>query len=253
MASSLAGRTAIVTGGGQGVGRGIALALAGEGSRLAITGRTLAKCETVAAEIVERGGEAIALRCDVEQRDDVEATIAATVEHFGSLDIVVNNAQSMVYRSMRRLTEDDLDSMWQSGPMGTFRMMQLAFEHLRASQGVVINVGSGSSITPQPLMAGYAMAKESIRIMTRVAALEWGRHGIRVNAVCPLAESPGYDAFATSAGPGVDEQVVGMVPLGRIGDPETDVGRAVVFLCGPDAAYMTGTTLMLDGGYTHLR
>jgi len=248
----LAGKVAIVTGAGQGVGRGVALALADAGATVALLGRTPAKCASVAAEIGARGGQALALRCDVEHRDDVDAALAATLAAFGRLDILVNNAQTLVYRSVRRITEADMESMWQSGPMGTLRCMQACFDQLRANRGCVINLGSGSSILPQPAMSGYAMAKEAIRVLTRVAALEWGSAGVRVNAICPLAETPGWDSFL-EATPGSEALVLPAIPAGRMGDPETDIGPAAVFLASDEAAYITGTTLMVDGGFNYLR
>lgn len=253
MSNRLADQVAIVTGAGQGIGRGCALALAGAGARVALLGRTLEKCEAVADEVRERGGEALALACDVETREDVDEAVRQIVEHYGSIDAVVNNAQSFAYKSIRKLTEEDLRSMWESGPMGVVRMQQACFDHLRASKGCIVNMGSGSSILPRATMAGYAMAKESVRILTRVTAVEWGRYGIRVNAVCPLADSPGMDFFS-EANPGAYEKMMlPDIPLGRLGDAEADVGRAVVFLCSKDAAYTTGSTLMVDGGYTFLR
>lgn len=248
----LAGKVALVTGAGQGLGRGIALALAGEGARVAVVGRTVSKCEGVAQEVAEAGGEAIPLRCDTEIRSDVDACVQRLRAHWSHIDILVNNAQTMVYRSLRRLSESDVDSMWQSGPMGSFRLMQASFEALRETSGSVVNVASGSSILPQPAMAGYAMAKEATRVLTRVAALEWGPHGIRVNAICPLAESPGLRDFASKVGVSLEEMVTQNVPLGRIGSAQGDVGQAVAFLCSDEATYITGTTLMIDGGQVHL-
>ena len=252
MAGRLDGKVAIVTGAGQGVGRGVALVLCSEGAHVTLVGRTMNKIENVAAEAVSRGGEAIAVLGDVEDRAAVDSAVAATVARWGRLDIVVNNAQTLSYNSVRRLTEADLESMWQSGPMGTFRMLQASFEHLRLSRGCVVNMGSGASILPKPAMGGYAMAKEAIRVLTRVAALEWGRYGIRVNAVCPLAATPGMDFFDGETG-AYETMVIPDVALGRLGDPEADIGRSVVYLCSDDAAYVTGTTLMVDGGYNFLR
>lgn len=248
----LESKVAIVTGAGQGVGRGVALALAGEGAKVAVVGRTFAKCEAVVAEIEGRGGRAIALLCDVESRADVDATVAETLAAFGRLDILVNNAQTLIYKSVRKITEDDMQSMWQSDPMGSLRLMQSSFDHLRATKGCVINMGSGSSIMPQPAMGGYAMVKEAIRVLTRAAAVEWGKHGVRVNAICPLAETPGWDFFLGET-PGSDRAILASIPLGRMGQPETDIGRAAVYLASEDAAYVTGTTLMVDGGYNYLR
>lgn len=249
----LAEKIAIVTGAGQGVGRGIALALAAEGARIAVAGRTLSKCETVAGEIEAAGGDAIALRCDTTSREDVDACVEAVRSKWERIDILVNNAQSMVYRSLRRLSESDIELMWQSGPMGSFRFMQACFEALREAGGSVVNVASGSSIAPQPAMGGYAMAKEATRVLTRAAAVEWGAHGIRVNAICPLAESPGLQSFASDLGTTVEEAVMPGIPLRRLGDPQLDIGQAVAFLCSDEAAYVTGTTLMVDGGHVHLR
>ncbi|HEX5586096.1 MAG TPA: SDR family oxidoreductase [Acidimicrobiia bacterium] len=121
------------------------------------------------------------------------------------------------------------------------------------STGCVVNMGSGSSILPQGAMSGYAMTKEAVRVLTRTAALEWGKFGIRVNAICPLADTPGFGEFSESAPGAVEEQVIPMIPLGRMGDAELDVGRAVVYLASADARYITGTTLMVDGGYNYLR
>lgn len=219
---------------------------------MALVGRTASTLQSVSSEIDQRGASAAAVVADVEDREAVDAAVAATLDRFGRLDIVVNNAQTLAYNSLRRLREADLESMWQSGPMGTFRMMQACFEHLRSSRGCVVNMGSGASILPRPAMGGYAMAKEAIRVLTRVAALEWGRYGIRVNAICPLAATPGMDFFDGETG-AYEAMVVPDIALGRIGDPETDIGASVVYLCSDDAGYVTGTTLMVDGGYNYLR
>jgi NAD(P)-dependent dehydrogenase (short-subunit alcohol dehydrogenase family) len=247
----LDGQVAIVTGAGQGVGRGIALAVATEGAKVAVLGRTVSKCEAVAAEIAARGGEAIALACDVEHRDQIEHAVAHTIEQWGRLDLLVNNAHTKVYRSIRNMTDNDMQAMWQSGPLASFRFMQVSLAHLRESKGCVINMGSGSGILPHPAMSGYAMTKEAVRTLARVGAVEWGRYGIRVNSICPLAVSPGTAEFddATAA---VDD-VTSRIPLGHWGDAEADIGRGVVYLAGPDGRYITGTTLMIDGGFNYLR
>jgi NAD(P)-dependent dehydrogenase (short-subunit alcohol dehydrogenase family) len=248
----LDGQIAIVTGAGQGVGRGVALAIAREGAKVAVLGRTVSKCDVVATEIAGRGGEALAIECDVEHRDQIEASVERVVQEWGRLDLLVNNAHTKVFQSIRKLTDADMETMWQSGPLATFRFMQACFQYLRDSKGCVVNMGSGSGILPQGAMSGYAMTKEAVRTLSRVGAVEWGRFGIRVNSICPLAESPGAAEFDDATGGAVDN-VTTMIPLGHWGDPEADIGRGVVYLAGPDGRYITGTTLMIDGGFNYLR
>jgi NAD(P)-dependent dehydrogenase (short-subunit alcohol dehydrogenase family) len=247
----LDGQVAIVTGAGQGVGRGVALAIAAEGAHVAVLGRTVSKCDAVVEEIRGRGGEAFAVECDVEHRDQIEASVDLTVREYGKLDLLVNNAHSFVFNSIRRMTDEDMATMWGSGPLASFRFMQTCFPHLRETKGCVINMGSGSGIMPHGAMSGYAMTKEAVRTLARVGAVEWGRFAIRVNSICPLAESPGADDFDDSTS--AKDDVTKTIPLGHWGDAEADIGRGVVYLAGPDGRYITGTTLMIDGGYNYLR
>jgi NAD(P)-dependent dehydrogenase (short-subunit alcohol dehydrogenase family) len=178
--------------------------------------------------------------------------VAATREQLGQVSVLVNAAQTSHFATLRRLSEEALEEMWQSGPVGTLRFMQACFEDLRQTRGSVVNVGSGSSLTVQAAMGGYAAAKEAIRVLSRAAAVEWGKHGVRVNVVLPLADSPGLAGWSTDL-PEAGASLADRVPLGRLGDAERDIGRAVVFLVGPDAGYVTGSTLMVDGGYDYLR
>jgi len=248
----LAGKVAFVTGAGQGIGRGIALALAGEGAAVALVGRTTAKVDAVAGEIADRGGEAIALGCDVTDRDAVFATVAATVDRFGRLDVIVNNAQSLAPNSrLEDVTPDDAILCWSSGPMATMHCMQAAFPHLRERGGSIVNFGSNTAIEGAQFFGAYAMAKEGIRGLSRVAAREWGRFGIRVNVICPFADSPAALDF-NEHHPRAAEAILRNTPLGRIGDCERDIGRAVVALVSDDLDYLTGATLMVDGGLTFL-
>jgi NAD(P)-dependent dehydrogenase (short-subunit alcohol dehydrogenase family) len=194
----------------------------------------------------------VAIECDVEHRDQIEASVQQVIAASGRLDLLVNNAHTKVFNSIRKLTDDDIEAMWRSGPLATFRFMQACFSYLRESTGCVVNIGSGSGILPHGAMSGYAMTKEAVRTLSRVGAVEWGRFGIRVNVICPLAESPGAAEFDDATGGAVDE-VTKRIPLGHWGDAETDIGRGVVYLAGPDGRYITGTTLMIDGGFNYLR
>ncbi|MFF0043010.1 SDR family NAD(P)-dependent oxidoreductase [Streptomyces mirabilis] len=245
----LSGKTALVTGGGQGVGRGIALALAAEGAAVVITGRTERTLKDTAAEITGRGGRAHAVVGDVGERDDVDRMVAETVREFGGLDVLVNNAQTSVQRRLEDTSYGDVELTYRSGPLATFHAMQSALPHLKASRGSVVNLGSSAAVQGEASFAAYAMAKEAIRGLTRVAAREWGAYGIRVNVVCPAALSPAAEAFF-AARPEKAESVLAGIPLGRMGDPETDIGRAVAALVSEDMAYLTGATLMLEGGRT---
>ena len=244
----LTGRVALVTGGGQGVGRGIALALAKEGASILLAGRTFSKCQTVADEIAVFGGIAEAVRCDVGERGDVESAVSAAVEAFGGLDALVNNAQSANQRLLIETTDADVELAYRSGPLAVLYGMQAAYPHLVArGGGSIVNFGSSTAIEGNATFGSYAMAKEAIRGLSRVAAREWGRDGIRVNVVVPSALSPAAEDFR-EARPEAYQKQVARIPLRRMGDSEADIGRAVVALISDDLSYMTGQTMMLTGG-----
>ncbi|MEW2044166.1 SDR family oxidoreductase [Streptomyces sp. NPDC005476] len=247
----LAGRTALVTGGGQGVGRGIALALAAQGASVVITGRTGGRLEDTAREVAARGGRAYTVVGDVGEREDVDRMVAETVREFGALDVLVNNAQSSVQRRLEETSYDDVELAYRSGPLAAFHAMRAALPHLRESRGSVVNLGSSAAVRGEATFAAYAMAKEAIRGLTRVAAREWGAYGIRVNVICPAALSPAAQEYL-AAHPHKAAELAREIPLGRLGDPEADIGRAVVALVSDDLAYLTGATLMLEGGRTLL-
>jgi NAD(P)-dependent dehydrogenase (short-subunit alcohol dehydrogenase family) len=249
----LEGLTAVVTGAGQGIGRGIALALAKEGAAVALAGRTGAKVESVLGEFASFDGRGIAVECDVEDRLQIDELVARTAARFGRLDIVVNNAQSLApNRKLVDVTVEDIETTWRSGALGSFHLMQAAFPHLKVRGGSVVNFGSNTALEGTPLFGAYAMAKEGIRALSRVAAREWGRYGIRVNVLCPFGESPSAREF-NERRPEAAASILRSTPLGRIGDCEDDIGRAVVALVSPDLDYLTAATLMIDGGLTMLR
>ena len=248
----LDGKVALVTGAGQGVGRGIALALAGEGARIAVAGRTEGKLLETCAEIEGRGGRAVPIVCDVMIAADIERCVQQTVATLGTVDILVNNAQVVPLGRLLDVTEEHYQEGMDSGPLATLRFMKACYPYLRDG-GCIVNLGSSSAIRWDPIGYGaYAAAKEAIRALTRAAACEWGPDGIRVNCVLPLAMSPAMDGWIASR-PEEAAEFFRTIPLGRVGDCETDIGRAVVFLCGPDARYITGHSLPLDGGQAFMR
>jgi len=244
----LAGRVALVTGGGQGIGAGIARAFASEGARIAIVDvdestatRSAKACET-------RGVDAMAVRCDVSDRTDVDRAVAAVVERFGRLDTVVTCALPKVaVQPLESTPATRIEEMWRVGYLGVVNVMVASLPHLRATRGSVINFGSGAGIGAAVGYAAYAPVKEAVRAMTRVAAREWGADGVRVNAICPFARSEQFDEWA-ERNPEHARAAEASAALGRVGDCELDIGRAAVFLASDDAGYVTGHSLMVDGG-----
>jgi NAD(P)-dependent dehydrogenase (short-subunit alcohol dehydrogenase family) len=223
--STDSGPGVIVTGGGGDIGRGVCRALTKAGFRVAALDLDLTAVEDVA----------VAHRCDVTDPDAAEAAVRQVV---GEL---VNMAQQRTWGPLLEATADDLRVVFESGPIATLRMMQLCHPHLKAvGGGAIVNFASAAGTAGGiPGKGAYAAAKEAIRGLTKQAAVEWGPDRIRVNAICPLAT---HDPDRWSA------SVVDGVPLGRLGDPEMDIGGVVVFLAGTAGGYITGRTLLVDGG-----
>lgn len=243
------GKTAIVTGGGQGIGRAVARVLAERGARIVISGRTRSKLDTVVADIRAGGGTAIAVTGDVGDRSTARATVDAAVDSFGGVDILVNNAQTSVAGvRVADIDDETLRSVFGSGALGTLYTMQACHPVMRAGGGgCIINFGSSTAISGDPSFGAYVMAKEAIRGLSRVAAREWGRDNIRVNVICPAALTDSAAEFR-DAHPEAFARMLKTVPLGRMGDEVADIAHAVAALAGDDLKYLTGATLMLDGG-----
>ena len=252
MNTNLDGKRALVTGAGQGVGRGIALALAEQGAGVALLGRTEEKLLAVQKEIAEIGASATVVLGDVTRAEDITRAVEQTVSNLGGLDIVINNAQIPAPGSLLSVTDEEFTACWDSGPLAAFRMMRACRPHLRAGS-VIVNLGSGTSVNPMPVGRGvYAAAKSAIQTLSRVAATEWGPDGIRVLTVLPAAMSPAAQMWA-AANPAEYERSVQSIPLRRLGDPVSDIGGVVAFLCSPAAGYLTATTIAIDGGQAYLR
>jgi 2-hydroxycyclohexanecarboxyl-CoA dehydrogenase len=253
----LDGKVAIVTGAGRGIGRGIAIAYGRAGARVVVASRTPATVDQVVRTIREEGGEASGLTCDVGQREQVQAMIGHAVETFGTVDILVNNAQS--YRApgskaahdgsqpLETYDEADWDAVYLTGVKATLWAMQAAFPHMKSSGGKIINLGSSAAQIGLAGYGAYAAAKEGIRGLSRVAAREWGRHGINVNVINPAVESDGLLQLKKD-NPALIEAMTAQIPLGRWGEPIRDSGALAVFLASPASDYITGMTFMLDGG-----
>ncbi|HLY57895.1 MAG TPA: SDR family oxidoreductase [Stellaceae bacterium] len=244
----LANKVALVTGAGQGIGRGIALAFAKEGAAVAVVGRTLDKLVQTCADIETAGGRAKPFVCDVKDSGQIAETVAAVASAFGRIDVLVNNAQEITFGPVIGTPDAEFEAMFTSGPLAVLRFMRECHPHLKASgAGAVINLASPIAFVANAGYGVYAAAKEAIRALTRTAAYEWGVDGVTVNAIAPIAASPNYETWAV-ANPEGARGLIATIPLGRVGDCEADIGRAVVFLAGPDARYITGATIPLDGG-----
>ncbi|MCJ0902062.1 SDR family NAD(P)-dependent oxidoreductase [Rhodococcus sp. ARC_M6] len=242
-------KVALITGAGQGVGQGVAFALAKEGASIAVVGRTESKLVDTCKEITDRGGRAEAVLADISDDESITAAVARTIELFGGIDILVNNASLNPLGNIVDLTPERLSEGLESGPVATLRTMQACYPSMKArGGGAIINMVSSVAVRWDASgYGGYAAVKESVRSLTRAAACEWGVDGIRVLSVAPHASSPALQRWAESRPEEAAEFVAG-IPLRRIGDCETDIGAAVAFLVGPDAGYLTGATIPLDGG-----
>lgn len=254
MTARLEGRVAIVTGAGQGVGRGIAMAMARNGARCVIADVSEESGEKVRAEIKAIGAEAIFVPCDVTRREHAQTTVERCLEAFGQLDILVNNAQRAPIRPTPLMdhTDEIVDLCFDTGFRGTLYFMQAAYPHMRENGGRIINLGSGAGLEGMAGQGAYGATKEAIRALSKTAAREWGPEGINVNILCPLAKSPGVAAMLEQA-PEMEKRMTLGHPIARIGECEEDIGGVAVFLASEDARYVTGQTLPADGGGCMIR
>ena len=241
---SLGGKVAIVTGAGQGIGRGIALGLADAGAAVAILERDADTAARTVNEITDRGGDALMVPGDVRERANCEAIVARSVEAFGGVDVLVNNAQQVPMGSLDACTDDDMYAAWESGTLAAFRLMQLCHPLMtERGGGAIVNLASGAGTEGLAGLGAYAVAKEGIRALTKVAMREWGVDNVRVNTVCPWARTDYWDGLTDRE----QQARVRHNPLRRIGEPE-EIAAVVVFLAGDDGAYVTGQTIHVDGG-----
>lgn len=260
--SFLKGKTAIITGGGRAVlsdgscgsiGYGIATAYAKEGANLVLTGRNVKKLEDAKEELeCLYGVKVLAVQADVNAGADNEAAVAEVVKQaidaFGRIDVLINNAQASASGvTLADHTKEQFDLAVYSGLYATFYYMKACYPYLKETKGTVINFASGAGLFGNFGQCAYAAAKEGIRGLSRVAATEWGRDGINVNVVCPLAWTAQLENFK-NAYPEAFEANVKMPPAGHYGDVEKEIGRACVQLASPDFKYMNGETITLEGG-----
>jgi NAD(P)-dependent dehydrogenase (short-subunit alcohol dehydrogenase family) len=242
----LAGKAALVTGGGSGIGAGIATLFARHGAGVTLVGRTQAKLDTVAEEIRQAGGQALAASADVREPAALEQAIAKTVETFGGLDILVNSAAGNFLAPAATLSPNGFRAVVDIDLCGTFNACRLAYPHLSARRGCIVSITAAQATLPMPLQAHAGAAKAGIEMLTRDLALEWGAAGVRVNAVAP-GPVAGTEGMARLAPGATAEKIAKLVPLGRFGTIE-EVAEVVLYLCSPGASWITGASFLVDGG-----
>jgi NAD(P)-dependent dehydrogenase (short-subunit alcohol dehydrogenase family) len=244
---SVEDRVIIVTGSGQGVGRGMAHHLAKAGARVVVAEWNAEKMRRTVDELVALGAQALGVEVDIQDRGQIDGMVARTVETFGRVDAIINNAQT--FRANAPVAEveaDDVDVFYRSGVLGTLWAMQAVYPHMKAAgSGRIVNFGSSMGRVGGEGFAAYNASKEAIRGLSRTAAREWAGDGIVVNVIAPAAAPP------RAVGSAHYEEFMRTCPMGRNGDPELDVGPIALFLCSDACRYLTGQTFMVDGG-THL-
>lgn len=245
-----AGRTALVTGGAAGIGAATALAFAHAGARVVIADVSEAGA-SLAHSILEQGGQALFLRCDVARVAEVDALLARTVERFGGLDFAFNNAG--VEEEHTRLGDSEealFDRMCAINLKGVWACMRAELKVMQAQKrGVIVNTASVAGLVGAPKHAIYAATKHAVMGLTRSAAAEYGKLGIRINAVCPGVIRTAMFERVIQQGLADEAAIRKLHPVGRIGEVD-EIAAAVLFLCSPEAGFMTGQALTVDGGMT---
>lgn len=243
----LDGRVALVTGGGTGITGGVARALAEAGARVILVSRRIENLEPAAEKIRAAGGEALAFAADVRDMEEVERAVVAAVEKFGQLDIVVNGAAGNFLCPAEELSPNGFGTVVDIDLKGTFNVSRATFAELKKRRGQILNISATLHYGGTPLQLHVSAAKAGVDALTRNLAVEWGRYGIRVNAIAPgpIEDTEGMKRLVP---PDVKDRLKRRIPLGRFGLIR-DIERAAVFLCSDAASFINGEVLVVDGGH----
>jgi len=243
----LKGKVAIVTGGGRGIGRAIALGLAGAGASVVIAGRTVEQLDSVAEEIATLGGEALTVVTDLTAGDQIDRLVEETVKKFGRIDILVNNAARSFLRSLLDLREDGWDKVFDTNVKAAWLLSRAAARvMIEQKGGRIINITTVGAEKAEMGMAAYGCSKAALKMLTRCMAREWAPFGILVNAVGPGLTRTDFSRPIWS-NPDIAKHVESLLPMGRLAEPEEIVG-SVLFLASDLANYITGHSIYVDGG-----
>ena len=243
----LKGRVAFVTGGGTGITGGVARALAEAGAAVALVSRSLDHLQPAADAINQNGGKAFAVVADVRQPEAVETAVAATVEQLGKIDIVINGAAGNFLCQAEQLSPNGFGTVVDIDLKGTFNVCRAAFAQLKENRGQILNISATLHYLGTPMQLHVSAAKAGVDALTRNLAVEWGRHGIRVNAIAPgpIEDTEGMKRLVPDP---IKERLKKNIPLGRFGRI-ADIEKAAVFLCSDAASFISGAVLVVDGGH----
>jgi NAD(P)-dependent dehydrogenase (short-subunit alcohol dehydrogenase family) len=249
----LSGKVALITGGGTGIGRATALAFAREGASVAVAGRRLEKLREVIAEVQKQAGAGLAMECDVTRAQEVERAVKGTVERFGRLNVLVNNAGTLHVSTVEGISEEEWDRVMAVNVKGPFLMSRAVLPEFRkCGGGAIVNIGSVLGLFAVKDRVAYATSKGAVTMLTKSMALDQAHEKIRVNCICPsIVETELVKGVfdETEQGQARLKARLATIPLGRLGRPE-DVAEMAVFLASEESSWLTGAAIPLDGGVT---
>jgi len=247
----LRGKVALITGGGTGIGRAIALAFAREGAKVAVAGRRKEKLDETLGELQKEGGEGLAIACDVAKAKDAGRAVREAAKAFGKLNVLVNNAAVLHVSTIEGISEEQWDKLMTINLKGPFLMCRAALPEFRkAGGGAIVNVGSVLGLVAMKDRAAYCASKGGVTLLTKAVALDHAHENVRSNCICPsIVETDLVRGLfaASEEGKVLRKARIGQIPLGRMGRPE-DVAELAVFLASEESSWLTGAAIPLDGG-----